>query len=174
MSKPRKKKRTPKPFLALPDLEQSKAAVLNSAPGGSSAGRLRGRRFRTAQSRIGSRNPTRQRGPPDWRSRWELAHGGAGQAASGVCRSRLAPRQEESRHPGHTDRMRTPSRRVARAPRRCHSITRGALGHRRSPGQSRAHSYRSHSSVGEGGNRHMEAGQRHHRRHALSIDQEGW
>jgi hypothetical protein len=30
MSKPRKKKRTPKRALALPDLEQSKAAVLNS------------------------------------------------------------------------------------------------------------------------------------------------
>jgi len=30
MSKPRKKKRTPKRVLALPDLEQSKAAVLNS------------------------------------------------------------------------------------------------------------------------------------------------
>lgn len=30
MSKPRKKKRTPKRVLALPNLEQSKAAVLNS------------------------------------------------------------------------------------------------------------------------------------------------
>jgi hypothetical protein len=30
MSKPRKKKRPPKRVLALPDLEQSKAAVLNS------------------------------------------------------------------------------------------------------------------------------------------------
>ncbi len=30
MSKPRKKKRTPKRVLALPDLEQSKTAVLNS------------------------------------------------------------------------------------------------------------------------------------------------
>jgi len=30
MSKPRKKKRSPKRVLALPDLEQSKAAVLNS------------------------------------------------------------------------------------------------------------------------------------------------
>ena len=30
MSKPRKKKRTPKRVLALPDLEQSKAAVLNT------------------------------------------------------------------------------------------------------------------------------------------------
>ena len=30
MSKPRKKKRQPKRVLALPDLEQSKAAVLNS------------------------------------------------------------------------------------------------------------------------------------------------
>ena len=30
MSKPRKKNRTPKRVLALPDLEQSKAAVLNS------------------------------------------------------------------------------------------------------------------------------------------------
>jgi len=30
MSKPRKKKRPPKPVLALPDLEQSKAAVLNT------------------------------------------------------------------------------------------------------------------------------------------------
>jgi hypothetical protein len=32
MSKPRKKKRPPKRVLALPDLEQSKAAVLNSLP----------------------------------------------------------------------------------------------------------------------------------------------
>jgi phage baseplate assembly protein W len=30
MSKPRKKRRSPKRVLALPDLEQSKAAVLNS------------------------------------------------------------------------------------------------------------------------------------------------
>jgi len=30
MSKPRKKKRSPKRVLALPDLEQSKASVLNS------------------------------------------------------------------------------------------------------------------------------------------------
>ena len=30
MSKPRKRKRTPKRVLALPDLEQSKTAVLNS------------------------------------------------------------------------------------------------------------------------------------------------
>jgi hypothetical protein len=32
MSKPRKKKKPPKRVLALPDLEQSKAAVLNRPP----------------------------------------------------------------------------------------------------------------------------------------------
>ena len=119
MPKSRKKNRPPKRFLALPDLEQSKAAVPNSrtsksgqrsydraitgfvewycteaapriqsrrgppipdlsrteivrtdndqsATGGRSAGRLRGRRFGTAQSRTGSRNSTCQRSPPDW------------------------------------------------------------------------------------------------------------
>ena len=47
----------------IPDLSRAETLRADndqSAPGGRSAGRLRGRRFRTAQSRTGTTNPTRQ------------------------------------------------------------------------------------------------------------------
>ena len=41
-------------------------------------------------------------------------------------------------------------------------------------GKSWTRSYHSHSCVGQGGGRCVEGGKRHHRRHALSIDEQGW
>ncbi len=158
MPKSRKKRRSPKRVLALPDLEQSKTAVLNSLTSKSgqrsydhaitdfvewycSEPRLAfnrtvvlryrihlvqkhyapttinlrlaavrrvaygGRRFRTAQPRIGSWNPTGQRGPPDWSPCRELAHGRAGQASAGDRRDRFTASQKELCNPRHADRM---------------------------------------------------------------------
>jgi hypothetical protein len=47
MSKPRKKKRSPKRVLALPDLEQSKAAVLNTLTSKSGQRRNEGHELKT-------------------------------------------------------------------------------------------------------------------------------
>ena len=97
MPKCRKKKRSPKRVLALPDPEQSKTAVLNSltsksgqqtddhqpTPRRRSAGRLRGRRFRLAQSGACGRNPTGQGSASNWSSYRGLTNRRAGKTASG-------------------------------------------------------------------------------------------
>jgi hypothetical protein len=69
--------------------------------------------------------------------------------------------------------LRTPTGRSLGLSSRRHRIARGAMGDCRLAGEGRTHAYGADSDVGEGGDRRMEGGQRHHRRRDLSIDQRG-
>src|SRR5436190_1806188 len=162
MSKPRKKKRSPKRVLALPDLEQSKAAVLNSLSSESgqrtydhaitefvdwycSEPRLAFNRTVVLRYRIYLEQkqyaPTtiNLRLPAVRRVAFEspggkLADRRGGQATAGRRGAGIASGQEELCDARHAHRMRTTTRRVAGIARRVHPVARGALGHRRPAG----------------------------------------
>src|SRR5438552_800916 len=133
MSQSRKRKRPPKHILALPDLERSKAAVLNSLTSKSgqrtydraitdfvewycSEPRLFFNRTVVLRYRIFLEQkhyaPTTinlrlaaVRRVPYWRSAWELADGGTGKTTVGECRNRVTAGHKELRNPRHVDRL---------------------------------------------------------------------
>lgn len=227
MPKARKKKRPPRRVLALPDLEQSKTAVLNSLTSKSgqrsydhaitdfvewycSEPRLAYNRSVVLRYRIHLEQ--KQYAPTTINLRlaavrrvaYEAADSGllspelaAGirrvkgvrrigvrignlayrrprQAATGGSGSRFASWQKKLCDPRHADRMRAPTRRVARPPRRGHSTPGRPLGHRRPGRQGGTHPDHSDSGLGEAGDRRMEGRQRDHPRRTLSLHQHDW
>ena len=225
MSKKRKKKRPPKRVLALPDLEQSKTAVLNSLTSKSgqrtydraitdfvewycSEPRLAFNRTVVLRYRIYLEQ--KQYAPTTINLRlaavrrvaFEAADSGllSPELAAGIRRvkgvRRIGVRVGNWLTPDQgkclltvVDRNSLRGKRnyailamligcglrrgeLLALPCRCHRIARGALGYCRLDGEGRTHAYGTDPSVGESGDRRMEAGQRHHGRYGLSIDQQ--
>jgi hypothetical protein len=191
MSKPRWKKRSSKRILALPDLERSKTAVLNSLTSKSgrrtydraitdfvewncSEPRLAFNRTVVLQYRIFLEQ--RQYAPTTINLRLAAVRRLAFEAAGfGLLSPELAAgirRVKGVRHSCRADRMRTPARRTAGLACRRYRIARGTLDYCQLDGEGWADGYRADSGLGEVGDRQMEGGQWLHRRSDLSIEQQ--
>src|SRR5512133_1772522 len=188
MSKPSKKRRPPKRALALPDLEQSKAAALNTLT--SKSGQRTYDRAITdlvdwycSESRLAFNRTVVLRyrifleqklyAPTTINLRLEAVRRVAYEAAdSGLLSPELAAGIRRVKgvrrigvRVGNWLTAEQAKRLLAFADRgSLHPVARGALGDRRPPGQSWTHPYRPNPIMGEGSDRRMEASRLHHRR----------